>query len=1102
LFVQKELQMTNRLSDIVKTNPRFYRSINISQDLEDVDILKSFICPTSFRLALSSIADNVGATKQSAFTWVGPYGAGKSSLALLLSSLLSPKKDLRDLANGVIGTDTAKNFNGKIKTKNGWAIMPIVGDVQDVQTLIAKNIEKHTGKKSNDILAELKSIADKNDGLLLIIDEMGKCLEAAAKGTGEIYFFQQLAEFASRSNGKIILIGILHQAFAEYSKTLPHTMRDEWTKIEGRFANTPINTAGEEQIELISRAITLDKADQKAIEKAILPVAKQTVETIKRNRPVTSDRHLVESLRHCWPINPVVVCLLSQISRKKFGQNQRSIFSFLASGEPRAFRDFVENSTDDAMYMPTDLFEYIKFNLESAIMASTESKIWHIAIDAVQRIQAKGLSEEHLDVLKTIALVDLFNGSSGLVADEGLLEKIYPLYDVSKIIEDLSKHSVILFKKHKNAYSVFEGSDFDIEANLREAYSNVVGLELSKLEEIANFKPVIAKRYYHEYGSMHWFDVLLTEVPNYKKFLQDTRATSGAVGFFSVLLPSSPEEEKQVAKIVKEAHDFGFPVIMTAAHNVRLINEYLRELLALEWIQRSDLPGFVGDSIAQSIVEDRRRIIIELLEVQLGEILSESKWYRGGELLGAISNDKLSALASEICKEQYPSAPKIKSELVNRTKPSGSANSALNALLKDMITNRGDDRLGIEGFCPEAGLFKILLQETGLYQAQGKIESTYVEPTRSSQLHALWKATDKFFGKKHIVEAAEIFDLWSAKPFGVKAGLHNFFLLAYVLTRENEVAVYRDGIYAPNITDTFVDYLISKPKSISLKLVKSDDISVQIMASVIKALNEVSPKVKLSDNATPLAVAQKLVSVVLELKPWVLKTKTLENQTIKLREIVKSANDPNKLLFEDLPKLYKTNNFYEKLKADLSQLIDVYPAMIQSVGILMTTELDILLPTPVHIERLRKRAKNIKGVSGNFKLDAFAARISTFESTIADIEGIIGLANNKPLTEWIDLDIETAKKELMYLCNEFKKAELYSKVKDRPATRQAIAFIAGIGGNAEVVSEEFNLLTDKAKDVQELKRQLEELLSGQKDNALVLTALSEISIERIKKGRK
>jgi hypothetical protein len=91
----------------------------------------------------------------------------------------------------------------------------------------------------------------------------------------------------------------------------------------------------------------------------------------------------------------------------------------------------------------------------------------------------------------------------------------------------------------------------------------------------------------------------------------------------------------------------------------------------------------------------------------------------------------------------------------------------------------------------------------------------------------------------------------------------------------------------------------------------------------------------------------------------------------------------------------------------------------------------------------------------------------------------------------------------MYLCNEFKKTELYAKIKDRPSSRQAIAFISGIGGDAEVITDEFNLLVDRKKEVQDLKNKLKELLSSKEDNDIVLTTLAEISIEYIKaKGKK
>lgn len=128
-----------------------------------------------------------------------------------------------------------------------------------------------------------------------------------------------------------------------------------------------------------------------------------------------------------------------------------------------------------------------------------------------------------------------------------------------------------------------------------------------------------------------------------------------------------------------------------------------------------------GDKIARMEIENRRLIILSSLEVQLNNILTTSIWYKDGEKIGTIKQNELSILASNVCDKVFYKTPAIKSELVNRTKPSGSANSALNALLKDMVLQEGEEQLGITGFTPERGLFNILLQETGIYGTDKKV---------------------------------------------------------------------------------------------------------------------------------------------------------------------------------------------------------------------------------------------------------------------------------------------------------------------------------------------------------------------------------------------
>ena len=1088
--------MKQTLKNIVNINSTYCRSVNLNLDLNDIDILKSLICPTSFKLVFESMIDNITATGQTAFTWTGPYGAGKSSLALLMTALMGKSKKQRDVAQDIIGTTLSKKLNSKIQIQKGWKVLPIVGELNNVETLISNTIEDDIGKRPNNIFDCFTDYINHNEGLLLIIDEMGKCLEAAAKDSNDIYFFQQLAEFASRTNGKFIVIGILHQSFADYARYLPYIIKDEWIKVQGRYIDLPINTVGEEQIELISRAIKCNNSENILI----TSIAKRTVETISINKRVVSESVLIKKLIKCYPICPIVVILLSQLSRKKFGQNQRSIFSFLSSGEPLALRDFINSNeySENLLYMPKDLFDYIKINFESAILSSSDSKLWHIAIEALNKCYARGYSESHIEVLKTIAVIDLFANGSGIVSNVKLLKAILinNNIDIINIIEDLKKISVIIYKKHINGLSIYEGSDFDIDKSLDEAYQNVNNFNIDKLVDIANFKPIIAKRYYHKYGCLRWFDIVLAPIEDCCSFLQKEKQKSKSAGMIVILLPINNDEEKNAKKVIKNVCELDFPVVLTIAENTRIINEYLKELIALEWIQNNK-SELAGDSVARREVEDRKILLKSILDSQLNKILVESTWYING-VEKKLRLDKLSIQVSEICEKIYYKSPIIKSELINRDKPSGNANTALYALLRDMILYKNQENLGIEGSTPEKVLYNILLKETGIHKKNSAGGYSYNEP-KNNNLKYLWDFTDGFLMDGKIIPIIEIYKKWICKPFGIKNGLVSFLLISYLLTRDKVIAVYRDNIYNAELSDLLIEHIYINPKNISIRFIKANNENTHILSILTKVINNVNSNNELLETSEPLQIAQKLVYLIDNLHPWVLKTKLLSKQTTQFRELVKASNDPNKLIFDDILVMFNMNNLYEDIKNCLNELLEFYPLMIKSVGLLITEQLDIFFATPTQIDKLKERAMNIRGVSGNFQLEAFAARLSTFSSSFDDIVGIISLANNKPSKDWIDLDIENAKKEILRLCTEFKKAELYTKLKNRPSKRQAIAYLTKIGGNEEIIIGDFDLLLDKKNEVNYLMKSIKSVIDNEQNISVILTALAETSIEYLRK---
>ena len=141
---------------------------------------------------------------------------------------------------------TFENFSKRI-------ILPIVAG-KIFEDLI--NLDIHVDGV-DDLLERLK-ISPEQQQLVMFVDELGKYLEYASSKNQDIMFLQNLAELCNRSNGKLVFIGILHQSFSEYSKSSDKSIRDEWSKIQGRFIDIPINVSAEEQINLMSYSLSFD----------------------------------------------------------------------------------------------------------------------------------------------------------------------------------------------------------------------------------------------------------------------------------------------------------------------------------------------------------------------------------------------------------------------------------------------------------------------------------------------------------------------------------------------------------------------------------------------------------------------------------------------------------------------------------------------------------------------------------------------------------------------------------------------------------------------------------------------------------------------------
>jgi hypothetical protein len=1093
-----EILTDRKLAEVVTISRQFLRSVRIDADSGREDALLGYVCQGTARSLLENMARQIVETRQRAFTWTGPYGGGKSSLALMLCSLVGQQPTLRARARDLLGFDEKSLVNRAFgATGDGWLVLSVVGKRGSVIEELSVALARSQGRtpprrKSTDVVGELVAAADRNlHGVLVVVDELGKFLEASAHDGDDIYFFQELAEAASRCAGKLVIVGILHQAFDAYATRLSRQAREDWAKVQGRFVDIPLVAATDEVIELVGRAISV--VDGPDITEAAR-FADRVAAAIRTRRPGTP-AGLAESLKACWPLHPVTAALLGPISKRRFGQNERSTFGFLASREPIGFVEFLHGYPAEwhCMYGPARYWDYLRANLEPAILASPDGHRWAISAEAVERAEAKG-KEIHVLITKTVALIEMFRNGSGLVADEAVLSVSTPQaneVEIRRALSDLAEWKILIERKHLGAWGVYAGSDFDIEAAVNAARGELGQPDLDRISALSDLQPVLAKRLYQQTGTMRWFVRRIVHLRDAEGEVAKLNVEAGAVGSFLMCLPEPGQPiksaEHSLRKISAEAKLK--TVLLGTPRNAERIAELSLELAAAERVM-STRTELHGDAVARRELVGRIEAVRSSLEEELADAFRLSRWYFSGEQLGREHGSVLAAIASSIAAEIFESTPHIFSELVNRENPSSNSVKARKDLMYRMVTHGHLERLGYEGFPADAGLYFTVLCEPGLHRPRASKSWSFGEPNispRGVSMERFWFQTKNLLlnGSK-VTSLTELYSMWRVPPFGLRAGVMPVLSLAFFLAHRSSLALYVDGVFTPDMSEAVIDEWTLDPKRIRFQNVEASQDQTKFLSAISRSISS-QTNVVVGDQ--PLDAARGLVGMVIGLPGWTKRTAVVSKLAQDVRAMLLKANDPHKVLFADLPTLLnaqEANELVTKLSAVTVELTEAYSLMLGQIRARVIEALD---HTGRDAMSLRVRAATVKGITGDFRLDAFASRLEVYEETDATIEGLLSLAVNKPATNWVDRDIDAALVQLATWAIDFRKTETMAPLRGRPSTRRVIGVVFGASHGLDA-SASIDIAESDVPAVDRLVKQILAKAQGERPE-VILAALAE-----------
>jgi hypothetical protein len=799
-------------------------------------------------------------------------------------------------------------------------------------------------------------------------------------------------------------------------------------------------------------------------------LAAKVAAAVAERRP-THPEELAEALAATWPLNPITALVLGPVSRQRFAQNERSVFGFLSSAEPFGFLEYLKNESANSpsSYGPDRLWDYLASNFGLALASGTEGGRFSLVFEAIDRAAAKG-NDLHVALVKSAGVIELFRNGSGLAVTDRVLQCCVPdsrPAEVGSAIEKLVEWAIFLKQPRLGGYAIFAGSDFDIEAAIEKGRAMPAAEQLLELPQEVGHGFVVAKRHYFRTGVLRAFEIVLQlvsgcdQIPEIASRLQARKLRSS--GMLVLTLSDGHVPDAELATCTKqlavELDRLGTVAAAAAVRNSERITACAIEMLTLARIAK-DHPQLEGDRIARREISARRSACLDVLQSELTAELSAGQWWLGPNP-ERLLRERPTVVATQLADAAYPLTPILRSELVQRDRPSSNAMAAVRELAHAMVDKHGLENLGMSGFPAEMGLYLTVIKPFGLHRRMEAGHFAFCEPDRSSSGKSI-RPLFKLLTDAKDITLDELYSAWAQRPYGLKLGVMPIFALAGILSRREKLAVYVDGVFETQLDTLFVDKLLQNPGAIRLQMI---DRTIEEAAF----LKRLALMLGLADQPTALSAAQALFRRFRALPEYAKRTSKLPDQHAAVRTKVLQANDPEGLLFRDLGSLAFEEDKAAAVMQALAAAERTYPDLLDTLRSDLARALGVDANT---FAGLARRAESVTGLTNDLRFDAFAIRAGGFEGGNDKIEELASLLLHKPAATWTDRDREQALLEIVRFGRRFREVEALAGVRNRKSSAEALALVVGLDPRIPTLLKSFELTEREREKADVLAQEL------------------------------
>ena len=860
-----------------------------------------------------------------------------------------------------------------------------------------------------------------------------------------------------------MLFVMLHQSFEQYAKGLGESLKQEWSKVQGRFEDIPFLEGPEQVLRVVSSAFEHKLTVQE--QNTITNNLNQIISVLAKQNAlpgVLNEDDAVELFKKCYPLHPITALILP-ILCQKVAQNERTLFSYLGSQESFGLNKLLEelDSVDDMIY-PYHIYDYFITNQPAVLGDHMTHRRWAEVVTAIERLG--DASPEQINFLKTIGLFNIIGVQGGIKASKELLATLFgsksthSTSSVSKLAKGLIDQSIIQFRKYSSEYRVWQGSDFDIEEAIETELSKLGNFSLSnKLNERAELLPIVARRYTIKNGALRYFQPVFIDAESYKSLHQSSDCPR-----IIYYLSMAQDDEKLFNETVVQC--FSELDIIVLCKNAPYLREATAEVLALEHIQNT-ARDLHSDPVAQREFKDRFNAAEYAEQSLLRELNDEPQsqsWYWKGNSLEVQNKRQLQEQFSAVLEKVYSKSPIIFNELINKDKPSAQAVAARNKLLIAMLNGSKQYDLGFDKktFPPEKSIYRSVLQKSLLHtQAEnGEWEFTTIQSKKKaddpSNMRHVWQRLADFIesSESKPISFIELDKELVAPPYGIKAGLLPILYIYTYFIYQHDIALYENRVYRPFFNEESIVHFIKRRGDFTIQYFKLQGINESIFSQYNKALYGVEGTGdQKGGQRTLLDLAKPLAKFMAALPLYTQKTKRLPPKALALRQAFNLSKSPVKLIFEEIPKALgvdtfnknpldkKRKNNIETLSKELTHTLKIikyyYSDLLKNEQGLLAQAFSL----SKDIELGELRANLLKNISG---LEEYTNDLSELNAFIICLikskndeqqwfQDVLEYLGKKSADEWLDADKDQAEYRLIEFSRKINNLERIRKEHQR-----------------------------------------------------------------------